>query len=614
MVPHPRTRFRLDARSVRLVATAVRIALGILVAVAAYMWFEDHARWSIVWRTKLVFFSAVEIGYMLVSGALLFLTPPLVLLFFCARARGQGRAGLGRASLLCTSLILGLVMTETTAAVWLRRAHESTTVPAGGRRTQDPSEAKITWPTTIDRIELPDRFPDEGGDPTADVVVMGESSAAGVPYDWWLSIGSIVTWQLEESLPGRRFRPEILAQSGDTLEGQHRRLATLTRKPDVLIVYAGHNEFSARFPWLREVNHYVDGEPPALWDLVLQRAEALSPFCRLIGEQADICRIALPPPETGYRSLIDEPAYRPFEFELLVRDFERRLDLIVGSAEKVGALPILIVPPSNDSDFEPNRSSLSSQTIRTEREVFGREFLEARRMEESEPAESRKRYLALLERQPGFAEVHFRLSRLAERSGDWEEAYRRGIEARDRDGLPLRAVTRLQDAYRAVATRHGCMLIDGQDYFHRIGAHGLLDDHLFHDGMHPSLRGQIALAQAVLQALHDSPRFGWPQSVPAPVIDPARCAEHFGLSSYAWQQVCNFGIMFYSKTAGARYDPGERMAKQDAFGKALERIKAGARPESVGLPNIGVPDAVPLVPGTARIPARDERLSDGGRG
>jgi hypothetical protein len=146
------------------------------------------------------------------------------------------------------------------------------------------------------------------------------------------------------------------------------------------------------------------------------------------------------------------------------------------------------------------------------------------------------------------------------------------------------------------------MLIDGQEYFHRIAEHGLLDDHLFHDGMHPALRGQIALAQAVIQAVHDSGKFAWPESIPVPAIDPARCAERFGLTPYAWQKVCNFGIMFYDKTAGARYDSSERRAKQDAFGKALEKIKAGERPESVGLPNIGVPDPVPWVPGAVRMP------------
>ena len=147
----------------------------------------------------------------------------------------------------------------------------------------------------------------------------------------------------------------------------------------------------------------------------------------------------------------------------------------------------------------------------------------------------------------------------------------------------------------------------GSDY------HGLLDDHLFHDGLHPSLRGQIALAQAVLQALHDRKAFGWPDAAPPPVIDPAECAEHFGLTPYAWEKICNFGIMFYDLTVGLRHDPAERIAKRAGFGSALERIKAGERPESVGLPNVGVPEPVPPIPDAAFIPAPSSRSSTSAR-
>ena len=45
-----------------------------------------------------------------------------------------------------------------------------------------------------------------------------------------------------------------------------------------------------------------------------------------------------------------------------------------------------------------------------------------------------------------------------------------------------------------------------------------------------------------------------------------------GLTAYAWQTLCNFGIMFYDRIAGAlRPDPAAGHAK--AFGTALERIE-----------------------------------------
>ena len=79
------------------------------------------------------------------------------------------------------------------------------------------------------RRRLPARtnFPDPPGDNPIDLVVLGESSAEGVPFSTWLSIGSILQWKLSLTFPGRPIRGRVLARSGDTLEWQHRELANL---------------------------------------------------------------------------------------------------------------------------------------------------------------------------------------------------------------------------------------------------------------------------------------------------------------------------------------------------------------------------------------------------
>ena len=413
-------------------------------------------------------------------------------------------------------------MAEGTAAIWWRQTHRWSALPIGGLRQSPWDEKRPKLPVAPEHVELPVNFPDKAGDNEVSLVMLGESSAAGVPYDWWLSISQIVCWQLDELIPGRHFQPRVLASSGDTLEGQHRKLVSLTQRPDVLIIYAGHNEFSARFPWSRETNHYDDRKQPGLLELFVQQVELSSPLCRSIREQIDKCRVALPPPPGGYRNLVDEPCFTQAEYTVLLSDFERRLEAIVSFAERVRALPILILPPANDSGFEPNRSYLPPQTTLKERERFAEEFLAVHQLEASDPDESMRRYKSLLDRQPGFAELHYRLARLLERYGRWDLAYQHDVAARDLDGLPHRCPSRFQEIYRAVAARHHCALIDGQQYFRKIGHHGLLDDHLFHDGLHPSLRGQIALAEAVLLALHDRKAFGWPDAVPVPALPGPR--------------------------------------------------------------------------------------------
>ena len=61
----------------------------------------------------------------------------------------------------------------------------------------------------------------------------------------------------------------------------------------------------------------------------------------------------------------------------VLADFTARLEALVGYCERIGALPILIVPPTNEADYEPSRSTLPPTVSGTERDRLVREFFEA---------------------------------------------------------------------------------------------------------------------------------------------------------------------------------------------------------------------------------------------
>jgi lysophospholipase L1-like esterase len=391
---------------------------------------------------------------------------------------------------------------------------------------------------------------------------------------------------------------QVVASSGHTLQGQQELLARLRRRPEILIIYCGHNEVSNRVESNRDTRYYFDEQLPTAWTAFVARIEAFSPLCGLMRQTADKCRVGIPPPRHGHRAVVDVPAYTTTEYTALLVDFRRRLEAVVAYAERIGSLPVLISPPGNDTGFEPNRSFLPAATPRFERDSFARDFLAARRKEAADPAGAQAAYRALIARQSGFAEAHYRLAQLLEHAGSWDEAYDHYLLARDFDGYPMRCLTEFQKVYHEVADRHGCILVDGQSYFHAVGHHGLLDDHLFHDGMHPSLRGQIALAQAVLHELHARKPFGWPPNSSPPLIDPAECTRTFKINAPVWEYICTWGIMFYDLTYPLRYDSSHRLDMKQVFGQAFNRIHSGAAPESVGLANIGLPE--PVAPATSK--------------
>jgi hypothetical protein len=578
-------------RLVFLTAGLVPVALAILLAL---FWIKDHVRSWVYWQAALIFLIALKLVY----WNLVVLTSVGIVVLGCMLFRGsrpRSRALIFRGFLLCFSLIFGLIVAETASAIWQHRSHQQTALPIGGERKATLSAPSPLEARTLREIALPTEFTQSREKGEINIVIVGESSAEGVPYNFWVSIGSMIAWKINEALPGRRVFIETLALSGETLERQHAKLGGLTRRPDLIIIYCGHNEFSARFSASSDVDYYFDTRLPTVWSILVDRVDEFSPLTALIDQTAEKCRIGIPPRANGHRTLVDVPVYASSDRVALLNDFRRRLEIIVAYAARIGALPLLIVPPANDTDYEPNRSFLPAHTTATEREAFRRDFLAARRLEAADPRGSLVLYRALLARQPAFAETHYRIARLLERDSAWDEAYAHYVTARDLDGFPMRLPSDFQLAYHEVAARHPCILIDGHSYFHSIGRHGLLDDNLFQDAMHPSLRGQIALAQAVLQALREQRAFGWPADSPVPLIDPAGCVQRFGLVPAVWRRICLWGIMFYGLTAGARYDSSPRLEKQTAYATAANRIEAGEAPESVGFANIGMPAAVPAV-------------------
>ena len=511
-------------RSVRL-ASLIVLLLG-AVAVG-WPWLLVAVRDFRVRRLILRLLLAADVAYGALWLGLVVAVMGLGFGVWWARRRGIRRPALVRGLMLCTALTLGLILAEATAWVWLAWTGRPVPPPPAAsaersRRvaTEDRDRGTSREPTRVGSSASPD-------DDVVDIVVVGESSACGFPYGEWLSPGEIVAWKLREAIPDRQFRVELAARSGITLEIAQGLLGRVTRRPDLVIVYAGHNEFDARYYWDRTPRHYVHQTPPTDGNLA-SSAPGLTPVTRLIERAVVHYRVSTPPPPHARRPLVDVPAYTPAEYAERLRDFRTRLEAIAGDCERLGALVVLVPPPANDADFEPDRSYLRPETTRAERQVFARDFEAARRIEPADPGGAIDAYRTLLARQPGFAEAHYRLGRLLEAAGRGDEADRHYIAARDRDGFPVRCMSDFLDAYHDLAARHPhAILVDAPAILRQLSPRHTLGDEFFADAHHPSLDGYAAVCQAILAALCARRAFGWPASSPPPRVVPAEFARAF---------------------------------------------------------------------------------------
>lgn len=485
--------------------------------------------------------------------------PVMAFLLLKCRAARRSRPLLARGVLLGSSCLFSLVMLELGSTCWRSWMHRYPALP-------------LTLPAPP-----ANEFP---------IVVLGGSSAMGEPYRPWISVGQIVSWKLGEAMPDRRFECQVLAFLGDSLEDQHRKLASLTRRPGMIIIYSGHNEFTSRYE--EERDGWLDEEPGSPVIQPVYRASTLSPFCRLAYELISKNRLDVGPSMAGRHQLIDSPQCSPAEAKEIYADFERRLETLTAYTEQIGAVPVLIIPPANEADYEPSRSTLPTSVRNDQRRALERDISEARATELTDARESTERYRRILDRNPGFAEAHFRLARLEERAGLHDSAARHYLAALENDGLPIRCTAPLRGAYERVAARHPrSILIDGRRVLAEASPRKLLDDHVIQDTHHPTLLGQAALAEALLRELTRKEVFGAAYRFDRP-LDPAACAAHFEMNAEKWATMCDRTSEHYRRVAGYRFDPAQRLEKSRRYAEAARQIRAGVAPARLGIPGVGV--------------------------
>jgi hypothetical protein len=563
------TRSGRIAALLRLIILSAPIAIALSFALALPGWIPVLPR-ALLRAIIEAMLRSVLIGYWTLALIGVVGPPLAACLAVRSRRRSGGRTGRRLLRLLaaCMACLLALIVLELGSSIWRGWMHRLPTLPTAF----EPSP--------------PDEYR---------IVVLGGSSARGEPYRPWLSVGQIVAWQLQQAVPDRRIECEILAWLGESLVQQHRKLAGIRRRPDAVIIYSGHNEFVARFENSREERDPGIDEEPRNWLLrQAYRASLSSPSCRLAYEIISKNRLDEPPLMSGRHQLIDPPLCSPSETADIVTDFRRRLEAIVTYCEAIGALPILIVPPANESGFEPSRSTLPPSASPEDRRWVVDTFRAARAAEAEEPARAAAGYAAILERYPTFAEAHFRLARLFEREDKPADAASQFLAALDNDGLPIRCPAPFRAAYEEVAHRHPhCVFIDGRRELAAISPNGLIGDRVIQDAHHPTVLGYAALAGAVLREFERRKTFEGALPIALP-LDPDACTRHFGMDGPRWATACERTSVHYKRVAGYRYDPEERLEKARRYGTAAQRLKDGEEPAIV------LPVLDPIVRGRER--------------
>jgi len=356
------------------------------------------------------------------------------------------------------------------------------------------------------------QFPQEKLPGTYRIFCVGGSTTYGRPYN---DTTSFAGW-LRELLPvvDTRRRWEVINAGGISYASYRvvRLMKELARyKPDLFIVYSGHNEF------LEERSYGALRSTPSVVKSIaalLARTRIWSAMSLLLN-RVGVTSVAEQERQVVLPGEVDT-LLRRFGPDIYERDdtlrdqvllhYQSSLERMVDIAKSAEADIIFIVPASNQKDSSPFKSQHTdgiSQSDRVHVENLLTRALE--QMREARWSEAAEILNKAIEIDPRFAELHYRSGKALFALGRYEEAKAAFTRARDEDICPLRALSSMRDKIVEVTRATGSPTIDFISLLEqRLLAekgHNILGEEYFLDHVHPTIEANRMLALKLVEVL-----------------------------------------------------------------------------------------------------------------
>ena len=349
------------------------------------------------------------------------------------------------------------------------------------------------------------------------IFCIGSSASAGWPHPPQEIYSAYLERALKLAYPGRAL--EVINVSAHAYAAYRSRLILneiLPFEPDLIIIYAGNNEFL-------EPRRYATAT--RWYDPLSSLAENFIAYNVLRG--GSTARKLFPEStfssdERGNAafeqwSRIEKLALalrtEPSQYEKVIEHYHFSISSMVQAAKGKGAKVILLTVPTNLRDWQPN---VSVNTVQGEKHNAWREHYEAGRGALLR-GDSKLSVAALTQAtklDAGHAATHYYRGRALEADGRLQDAYGSYDLARDLDANPFRAVSRFNEVIRRIGkTFENVTVVDAEAIF-RAASHPYAPGFdLFLDYVHPTKSGNLIIAKSVYDAIVAGEALG-PASAP----------------------------------------------------------------------------------------------------
>ena len=452
---------------------------------------------------------------------------------------------------------------------------------ASGRYVTNDRFGWQFFPRALARAPNPHLMPATKPAGTVRIFVLGSSAAMGTP-DPSFSFGRILEAMLREHYPGVQF--EVI-NAAMTAVNSHvvRQIAKdcTAYEPDIFVIYMGNNEVigpfgpgtvfgqsSANLPLIRA----------GIWVRATKVGQLLRDLAAALGRRDDS-----PKEWRGMEMFLGNlvPADDP-RLPTVYSNFRRNLADICSIARRAGAPVVLSTVAVNLKDCPPLASAHRADLTEADRARWESLYAAGAALEaEAKWQEALRQYSQAAEIDDRFADRDFRAARCLAALGNFRDARRAYLKARDADALRFRADSEINAALRDVAAdwaSDGVRFVDAERVFAEIEptGNGIHGEELFYEHVHMNFEGAYLLARALLEqvsaALPEDVRRRAPDA--AAVATRQRCAELLAFTP--WDRYRTADAMAKMTAAAPFTNQLDHTPRREAMARRLERLRREA--------------------------------------
>lgn len=320
---------------------------------------------------------------------------------------------------------------------------------------------------------------------TFNIYYFGESTMKGEPY--LDTIPLLVEKMLNGKINGKQIKWINMGDWGISYKIVSGKIKMIvdnkeTFHPNLVIIYSGHNEF---LPYHSDFGFTISDSKNQPINWLVSKSQ----IAEMVAQNLKSYKL-----EIDERKFFDKPLFDNQKYADVINNYQKDINIDVDYLKKNNIPTIISTVAGNYADLEPNRSVYDCNESR--KEEFKNDMDNGLKAEnENKLDEALKLDSKALEICSTFAETQYRLGKVYEKLGRYDEAWEAFNKAVDNDKMPIRAQSSQNEFIKKIEENDSFKVVDAVEYLRNSSPNKLIGYNLMSDGHHPNITGHRLISE-----------------------------------------------------------------------------------------------------------------------